>query len=139
VPGGYRYVSQLMRRADGVSTIPENKLGLELDPIVKRLTAPLAKVIIKTQQPLVSWFFWRGAPFLYVLLLGAAVAALRARDWRYWVVVAPPVLVAGALVLAAPAQDYRYMYPVVLSGMILSPYLLFGVARRANMPGQPHS
>jgi hypothetical protein len=130
VPGGHRYVSQLMRRADGVSTILENELGLELDPIVKPLTAPLAEVIIKTQQPLVSWFFWRGAPFLYVLVLGAAVAALRARDWRYWVVVAPPVLVAGALVLAAPAQDYRYMYPVVLSGMILSPYLLFGVARR---------
>ena len=129
VPGGHHYVTQLMRRADGVSTIVKNDFGLELDPIVSSLTGPLADVIIKTQRPLVSWFFWRGALFLYVLIFGAAVAAVRGRDWRYWAVVAPPVLVAVTLVLAAPAQDYRYMYPVVLSGMILGPYLLFGVAR----------
>jgi len=130
VPGGHHYVTQLVQRADGVSTILENDLGLKLDPIVSSLTGPLADVIINTQRPLVSWFFWRGALFLYVLVLGAAVAAVRARDWRYWAIVAPPVLVAVTLVLAAPAQDYRYMYPVVLSGMILGPYLLFGVARR---------
>jgi len=130
VPGGHHYVTQLVRRAGGVSTILENDLGLKLDPIVSSLTDPLADVIIKTQRPLVAWFFWRGALFLYVLVLGAAVAAVRARDWRYWAIVAPSVLVAVALVLAAPAQDYRYMYPVVLSGMILGPYLLFGVARK---------
>ncbi len=131
VPGGHRYVTQLGQSGDGeVFTILANDLGLELNPIVDPLTGPLADVIVNTQRPFISWLFWRGPLFLYVLLLGAAVAALRARDWRYWVVVVPSVLVAGTLVIAAPAQDYRYMWPVVLTGMTLGPYLLFAVSRR---------
>jgi hypothetical protein len=130
VPGGHHYVSQLAQGTDGaVSTIIPNELGFELNPIADPLTRPLATVVVKTQRPLISWLFWRGPLFLYLLVLGATVAALRAKDWRYWAVVSPAILVAAALVIAAPAQGYRYMYPVVLSGMILGPYLLLAVAR----------
>jgi hypothetical protein len=138
VPGGHHYVSQLAQGPDGaVSTIIPNELGFELNPVADALTRPLASVVVKTQRPLISWLFWRGPLFLYVLLTGAAVAALRAKNWRYWAVASPGFLVAVSLVIAAPAQGYRYMYPVVLSGMVLGPYLLLAVVRSDPSGRQP--
>lgn len=129
VPGGHRYATEL-HDADGVvSAIVANDHGLELSPILDSLTGVLADVVFETQNPATSWLWWRGPLYLYVLLFGAAIAALRARSWRYWAVATPAVLVAGSLVIAAPAQDFRYMYPVFLSGMILGPFLLFAVKR----------
>ena len=132
VPGGHQYVTQLLDTGSQVSSIVANDLGLELDPVIDPLTDPLADVVFETQHAATFWLLWRGPLHLYALLLGAAVAALRTRSWRYWAVVAPAVLVAGSLVVAAPAQDFRYMWPVVLSGMVLGPYLLLAVPRSAG-------
>lgn len=131
LPGAYRYASYLtIDDDDTVRTIFANDFGLELDPVVSALTVPLARVVVESQEPVTAWLFWRGALYLYLLVGGAAVASLRSRDWRYWAVAVPALTIAAILVIAAPAQDFRYMYPVVLSGMLLGPFLLFSVSRR---------
>ncbi|MDH3538801.1 MAG: hypothetical protein OEP52_02300 [Acidimicrobiia bacterium] len=130
LPGDYQYGTMLTVGPDGaVQTVAANDFGLALDPVLNSLTGPLTDLIVETQQPAVSWLWWRGPLYLYFLLFGAAIAALRAKDRRYWAAVMPAILVATTLAIAAPVQDFRYMYPVVLSGMILGPYLLLAVAR----------
>jgi hypothetical protein len=128
VPGDYQYGTQLELGPDGgAQTVATNDYGLTLDPVLNSLTGPLTDLIVETQQPAVSWLWWRGPLYLYLLLFGAAVAALRARDRRYWAAVAPAALVAMTLAIAAPVQDFRYMYPVVLLAMVIGPYLLLAV------------
>jgi hypothetical protein len=128
VPGDYQYGTQLSFDPQGdVQTVATNAYGLTLDPVASPLTGSLTDLIVETQRPAVSWLWWRGPFYLYLLFFGAAIAALRARDCRYWATVAPGALVAITLVIAAPVQDFRYMFPVVLLGMVIGPYLLWAV------------
>jgi hypothetical protein len=130
LPGAYVYNNNLFLDDLGdYSTITDNEHGLELEPVIPVLTEPLADTIRQTELPETGWLWWRGPVYLYLIVFGAIVASLRSANWRYWVVAVPSFLVAAVLAIAAPAQDFRYMYPVVLSGLVLAPYLLFGVRR----------
>jgi hypothetical protein len=133
LPGSYWYPANVaIDQNNIVITIAPNEFGLKLDPVLPELTYPLARMISKSQDPVTAWLLWRGAVPLYLLLIGAAVASLRSRDWRYWIVIAPSGTVAAVLTFAAPTQDFRYMYPVFLSAMVLAPYLLFAVGHNAG-------
>jgi hypothetical protein len=130
LPGTYLFNNFLITDKNGdLATIADNEYDLELSPVLPALTEPLADAIRQTELPETGWLWWRGPVYLYVIVLGALIAALRASNWRYWAVAMPSLLIGAILSVAAPAQDFRYMYPVVLSGLVLAPYLLFGVRR----------
>jgi hypothetical protein len=139
LPATYLYNNNLFIDDQGeYATIAPNEYGLELGPVLPAFTEPLADAIRQTEVPETGWLWWRGPVYLYVVVFGALVAALRAANWRYWAVAVPSLVVAAVLSVAAPAQDFRYMYPVVLSGLVLAPYLLFGVRRAPLTPsGMP--
>ncbi len=74
---------------------------------------------------------YRPAGWLYLLLFFAAVFAVRRRDWRVVVTIAP-ILIHSVLVLVFNvAQDVRYQYPVFLIFGLLVPWFLLAPASQA--------
>lgn len=125
LPGTYHYATGLGTDADGrLSTIVDNPHGLALEPVIPSLTEPLTEAIRQSEGFATAWLWWRGPLYLYALLFGAAIAALRSGDWRFWMIPVPAGLVGLTLAVAAQAQDFRYVYPVFLSGLLIAPYLI---------------
>lgn len=81
-----------------------------------------------------TWFFWRPATALYLLLLACLVVCLRQRSWRHAAVLAPIVLHTAALIVFNPSPDVRYQYPVILVSLLLTPCWLL-LPRLASSPG----
>lgn len=68
---------------------------------------------------------WRPALYLYLFLGGAALAALRQRQWKLLFITLPIILQSALLFVVIPAQDVRYQYPVFLVFLTLWPALYF--------------
>ncbi|MEW6253080.1 MAG: DUF6020 family protein, partial [Planctomycetota bacterium] len=109
------------------------EFGLVADPQLPALGRRLAGWISASQHPDNLWFWWRPALYLYVAVAGALIAAARARDARYVLVIAPLVMNSLMIAVLAPAQDFRYQYPAYVVGLLLGPFLLWAAPRPATV------
>ncbi len=111
--------------AGRVVTIAENVYGLHADSRIPALVPAWSAAIATAQRENWLWLTWRPALYLYLTLAGAAVAAVRARNARYLVILCPVLLNELLVGLLAPAQDLRYHYPAYVVGLLLSVFLLW--------------
>ena len=75
-------------------------------------------------KPALDWFFYRSALWLYLLLFSATIAAIRTRNWKYYLILLPVLLNALPVALASLVQTFRYLFPTMLISMLLSGYLI---------------
>jgi hypothetical protein len=93
------------------------------------VTGPLPPLLAWAAKDDWAWLTWRPALYMYLLLFGVVVAAVRAAKWQYLVVAAPVVVQALVLALVG-APCFRYHWGVYLAGMLCSGFLLLGVPLR---------
>jgi hypothetical protein len=82
------------------------------------------------------WLWWRTPFYLYVMLLAVAVAVVRSRSLRWALLLAPIGLHSFCLALVVPSQDFRYQFPVYLTSLLLSGFLLLCVPAPAAQSGR---
>ncbi len=128
--GGYTASSMILRVSDQRAKyiMPDpNDLGIEPDSRLPALSGWLVnRVIVPTQQG--GWLavVWRPALYLYLLLAGAAIAAVRARNVKVLLVAVPSLLQSAFLAIVITASDVRYQYAVYLTSMVFWAWLYFG-------------
>jgi hypothetical protein len=93
---------------------------------IPKLRVALAQLMDATiRDDRVSWFLWRPALPLYLLLFCCAVICQRRRSLRPAATLLPCVLHTALLVLVIGHEDLRYQYPVVLVSQVFSLGFLF--------------
>ena len=98
-------------------------------PIVPLLTRRLGRWLRASADPAWSWLCWGSGLYLYVAIVGGALAAVRTRTATYLLVLAPVCLTAFGLVLFAVSSEFRFVSPIFMVGMLFGPFLLW-VPRR---------
>ena len=122
------YAANLWMDNQQVVTIADNPYGLQLQSYLPDLSAWLAELAANGLRSPWEWLLWRPALFLYLVAGGALIAAIRARNWKILLVLAPVLLHSAGLVLTTVNQDLRFQYPVLLAAPLL---ILLAFARRA--------
>lgn len=105
---------------------PRQIIGGPLVEVAGALPPGLAASV----KPEWSWCIWHPALPLYLLLLGAVVAAVRARRWQYLLFAMPAGLQSLCLAMVITAPDFRYQWGVSLMGVIVGGFTLFSTPRR---------
>jgi len=82
------------------------------------------RVLNSSFKPKRLWWVWRPAPYLYLTLFLALIAAARLRSAWVLLPVVPVALNSAVLLGINLAQDFRYQYPVYVVAL-LSPAFLF--------------
>lgn len=109
--------------AIGIGT---NKSGLKNDSLLPRLRGLLIKAWNGTHlDRTILSLVWRPAFYLYLLLAGLVVVAVRNRSWKYLVVAAPVIFHSLFIVLIPLDETFRYMYPLYVVSLLLAPSMLF--------------
>src|SRR5262249_40443080 len=86
-----------------------------------------------SQVPAVSWFLWRPALYLYLLLGGVVIASLRRGSPRYLLVALPVALDSLGMLFLTLAQQLRYQYGTYLVGLVVG-LLLYAVRADGREP-----
>lgn len=102
------------------------------------IARPLPKGLVAAISDQWSWLMWRPALYLYLLLCGVLVAAVRSGNGRYLCVAVPVVLQSASLTAFCPSPEFRYQWAPYLAGMLLTGFLLWGTpkGKRANDCGE---
>jgi hypothetical protein len=125
-PHNSYYSRALGNRYEGkVLTICSNKQGIEPQPIIPALREWLGDLSTRLDSQQWFWLTWRPALYLCLFVAGVVVAALRARRWSYLMLLVPVGIHSFFVAWLAPSQDFRYQYPVYLTGLLLSVFLLW--------------
>lgn len=101
-----------------------NRLGLVQEPKLPAVRQELVRVLNSSFKPKRLWWVWRPAPYLYLTLFLALIAAARLRSAWVLLPVVPVALNSAVLLGINLAQDFRYQYPVYVVAL-LSPAFLF--------------
>jgi hypothetical protein len=101
-----------------------NELGLVQEPKLPALREALVHPLKRSVEPEPVWWVWRPAPYLYLTLFVALIAAARLRSPWVLLPILPVLLNSVVLLGLNLAQDFRYQYPVYVVAL-LSPALLF--------------
>jgi hypothetical protein len=108
--------------------IIDNELGLGTDPVVPSLGRPAVDVLRETMSGEWQLWLWRAPTWIYLSVLVAVVACVRARS--VWLVVALAPLVAQQLsVIAMTGPHARYMLPAWIGAVASLPVLLVAAVR----------
>jgi hypothetical protein len=91
---------------------------------IPTLAYAFSKLILESQQGFWT-IIWRPAVYLYLLLGGATVAAMRLRNWQVLLITLPVILHSAFLALLLVSPESRYQYPVFLVALVFWPGLVF--------------
>jgi len=91
----------------------------------------LSRVHFLTQTPSVIGWVWRPALYTYLLCAGTLLAAVRLRNWRYLLLLAPALLTTLLYLLLPISSEFRYHYVVILDCLLLALPLQFILPPRA--------
>ncbi len=105
--------------------IEENPYGFRTESKIPLIKRGLTAITEMTMNPVIEIFVWRNAFWFYLFLFAIAVACLRTRSGKYWLVALPVVLNALPLIMFSGGQIYRYIIPTIWVSSVLSGYLLF--------------
>jgi hypothetical protein len=117
-----------------ISEIYANDLGLMSASQWPQVRALLLKLADETRTRRWGWLFWRSPLWMYIYLFATGVACLRAKTWKYLLLVIPVGLNAVQVAVFSVEQIFRYVYPMMLVGMVMSGPLLFVPRKEANPP-----
>lgn len=112
-------------RLEHVDTeIYENPFGFKPASKFPVLKVLLTKLADWTKSARWDWLFWRNAFWMYLLIFSTAVASLRQRSWKNFIIIAPVLLNALPLAILSAGQLARYILPTLLAGPLLCAYFL---------------
>ncbi len=114
-----------------IGEISENDLGLATDSLFPAFRRLLDRVVIvTTHRQLPFILIWRPAIYLYAVIIGLVVLALRMRSPRFLVLGAPVLGNTLSLMVSVSSAELRYQYPLLLA----VPFLLAAVFMEGNTP-----
>jgi len=89
--------------------------GHPMSPVFPELNQRLSSIVRQTvaRGPL-RWLLWMPAHYLYLAMLGLAIAILRTREWRLVLLFLPVLLNTASLALGV-AQETRFQFPAFLT------------------------
>lgn len=116
-----------------VRTILDNALDVRSWSLLPSAQPVLAALVTASQVPAVSWFLWRPALYLYLLLGGVVIASLRRGSPRYLLVALPVALDSLGMLFLTLAQQLRYQYGTYLVGLVVG-LLLYAVRADGREP-----
>jgi len=108
-----------------------NPVGLQTRSRLPELESWLSRVYFLTQTPSVIGWVWRPALYTYLLCAGTLLAAVRLRNWRYLLLLAPALLTTLLYLLLPISSEFRYHYVVILDCLLLALPLQFILPPRA--------
>jgi hypothetical protein len=118
----------ILTSADGkISTIDENRNGLQLRSKIPGLLPLLTRFINMSLAPKVSWLFWRSALWMYLAGIGLIWIVIRSKERRLLLVLTPVLFHSAFMAFIFVTPEMRYQYPVYLTSqflVFLSPYAL---------------
>jgi len=110
-----------------------NDLGLKAESKLPEIKALLDGWDGHTPTPF-NWLVWR-APFWHgILFLGIGLYALRARNWRPLIIMAPVILNVIPLVFLTISQAYRFVFSSTLVGILMCMPFLLGCLSTSSNP-----
>ncbi len=123
-PGSDIRTIPLITTDDNLSYIPKNDFGITHESLLPKLEPSLVRLIAESSQPNWIWLAWRPALYLYILLLGVIVKALRERNSTMLYISLPVIFQAGVMFFLSINQELRLHYPIVVVSLIYSIYLI---------------
>jgi len=114
LPGSYLYTVPL--------GIDRNDMGLVTQSLLPQMQTLLSDVYEWSMSPAISWWFWR--PALHLCLVLAILLLVRFERRDVVLLLSVPLFQSLVLLLLIAGQDTRYQYPVYVIALI-APGLLF--------------
>ncbi len=81
------------------------------------------------EQPFVSFLYYRGGIWAFLLVFAAAVFIIKKR-WEFLMIIFPGAMNTAFMMLACPSQDPRFVLPVMEMGMFILPAAYFIKGKR---------
>ena len=103
--------------------IENNPFGFSFANWFPGATAFLNRLAFLSEKIYLDWLFWRNGFWMYVLILGAIVAWVRFRNWRYWLLVVPVLINALPLAVFSGGTISRYILPTLIMGPMFGIFL----------------
>lgn len=106
-------------------TIFPNRYGFVIDSKFDIMHQMITYFSNFSKLPEWDWLFWRNAFWMYVLVFTAIIGSLRTSNWKYLLLVCPVLLNTLPLIFLSGGHLSRYIFLTLLTGPLLSGYLLF--------------
>jgi len=101
----------------------DNPYGFKSANWFPRAGVLLNRLVFLSEKIYFDWLFWRNAFWMDLLILGAIVACVRMRNWRYFMLTVPVLLNALPLAIFSGGQISRYILPTLLVGPLFGAFL----------------
>lgn len=83
------------------------------------------------KQPLLSFLYYRGGIWVFILLFLGTVLLLRKRA-EFLICLLPPAIITAMLMISCPSQDPRFVLPSLETAMFFLPAILYGAHARTS-------
>jgi len=113
-PDGYTYAIH--------NGIDKNPFGLQTSSILPDAEKFIKNIIRKTSKPVLIWFFFRPAIYLYISIYFCFLLIYRNGNIKELLVICPLIFNSLGMLLTIPAQDVRYMYSAILIAPLMVSY-----------------
>ena len=98
--------------------ITHNQLGLQEQSLLPTMVHPLTLLDWRISQAPFDILFYTPALFLYLAFYCTSLFALRKKNWKGMLFLAPALIQSSVMMVVNVSRDFRYQYGVYLIGLI---------------------